>query len=101
MKTYVVTLRNPNQDLEKTLTVQEGEIILDAALDNGLDLPYSCLNGKCIDCLAKVNQGTFKHTQASIEFLHKYQIDPSYILLCSCSATSDCILTTHQADQVL
>ena len=33
------------------------DMVLDAALDHGLDLPYSCKGGVCCTCRAKVMQG--------------------------------------------
>lgn len=36
----------------------EGENILDAALKNGVDLPFACKGGVCATCRAKVETGT-------------------------------------------
>ncbi|MBY0518120.1 MAG: phenylacetate-CoA oxygenase/reductase subunit PaaK [Bacteriovoracaceae bacterium] len=36
----------------------EGENILDAALKNGVDLPFACKGGVCATCRAKVESGT-------------------------------------------
>ena len=35
----------------------EGQSILDAALDAGLSVPYSCRGGVCMSCLAQVTEG--------------------------------------------
>ena len=35
----------------------EGQSILDAALDAGLSVPYSCRGGVCLSCLAQVTEG--------------------------------------------
>jgi ring-1,2-phenylacetyl-CoA epoxidase subunit PaaE len=39
------------------LTMLPGERVLDAALEAGLDLPYSCKGGVCCTCRARVLQG--------------------------------------------
>lgn len=39
------------------LTVRQGQFLLDAALDAGLDLPYSCKGGVCCTCRCRVLQG--------------------------------------------
>jgi ring-1,2-phenylacetyl-CoA epoxidase subunit PaaE len=36
---------------------REGSTILDAALDAGVDAPYSCKGGVCTTCMAKVVSG--------------------------------------------
>jgi CDP-4-dehydro-6-deoxyglucose reductase len=37
-----------------TFTVNEGESVLDAALRQGVMLPYSCKNGTCGSCKGKL-----------------------------------------------
>jgi ring-1,2-phenylacetyl-CoA epoxidase subunit PaaE len=39
---------------------QEGNTILDAALDAGVDAPYSCKGGVCTTCMGKVLLGEVK-----------------------------------------
>src|SRR5690606_29766770 len=36
----------------------QGENILDAALKNGVDLPFACKGGVCATCRAKVEHGS-------------------------------------------
>jgi ring-1,2-phenylacetyl-CoA epoxidase subunit PaaE len=40
--------------------VPKGKSILDVALDNGIELPYSCQTGNCSTCKAKLNSGLLK-----------------------------------------
>jgi len=40
--------------------VQKGKTILDAYLDNGIDLPYSCQTGSCNTCKATILSGEAK-----------------------------------------
>lgn len=45
------------QDHEYDLEVVKGQSILDAALDSGLELPYSCQTGNCSTCKATLTAG--------------------------------------------
>lgn len=44
-----------------TLEIGPGENILDALLDNGIDLPFSCMEGVCGSCRVGVIEGTPDH----------------------------------------
>lgn len=57
-KSKVVIIRDGRQfefELE-----YDSEAILDAAIHNGIDLPYSCKGGVCSTCSAKVTEGEVK-----------------------------------------
>lgn len=58
----------------------DAESILDAAIAQGVDLPYSCKGGVCSTCRAKLTQG-------EIEMVHNYALEPDelekgFILTC-------------------
>ena len=38
----------------------EKKSVLDVALDNNIDAPYSCQGGICSTCLARIKKGTVK-----------------------------------------
>jgi ring-1,2-phenylacetyl-CoA epoxidase subunit PaaE len=40
--------------------VPKGKSILDVALDNDIELPYSCQTGNCSTCKGKLNEGQLK-----------------------------------------
>jgi ring-1,2-phenylacetyl-CoA epoxidase subunit PaaE len=57
-KSRIIIIRDGRQfefDLE-----YDSEPILDAAIHNGIDLPYSCKGGVCSTCSAKVTEGEVK-----------------------------------------
>ncbi|WP_440997605.1 CDP-6-deoxy-delta-3,4-glucoseen reductase [Arhodomonas sp. SL1] len=54
---YRVRIENTRHEF----TVDEGESVLDAALRQGLILPYSCRGGTCGTCMGKVVEGEVRY----------------------------------------
>ena len=50
---YTVKLNRQNI----TFLVNEDESILEAALKQGINLPYGCRNGECGSCIAEITEG--------------------------------------------
>ena len=63
------------------------EIILDTALDNDIDLPYSCQSGVCTACQGKLVSGTVSMDVS--DGLSDEEIEEGYILCCQSHPTSD------------
>ncbi len=67
-----------------------GENILDAGLNNGLDLPYSCKGGVCSTCKAKLVEG-----EVDMDITHGLEpdeIEAGFILTCQAHPISDKVL---------
>lgn len=66
---------------------KDGENILDAAMNNGADLPFSCKGGVCATCKAKVIEG---EVEMDINHaLSPQEIEDGMVLTCQAHPTSD------------
>lgn len=77
-------------DEENTITLTDGgAVILDAALDSGMDAPFSCKGGVCTACRAKVTKGKVK--MISNFALTDDELEEGYVLTCQSHPKSDLI----------
>ncbi|MEO9482165.1 MAG: ferredoxin--NADP reductase [Ekhidna sp.] len=65
---------------EYAITVKKNESILDTALNNDLDMPYSCQSGLCTACRGKCVEGKISIDEA--EGLSQDELDEGYVLTC-------------------
>ena len=75
----IVTFTLDDEDTEVTLA-SDGDVALNAALDLGLDAPFSCKGGVCTTCRAKVLSG--KVRMENNYALTDGEIAEGYILTC-------------------
>ena len=73
-------------DEETTFEMNQKQTLLEAALKQGLDAPYSCQGGICSSCLARIKTGTAEMKKNSI--LTDGEIAEGLILTCQAYPTS-------------
>lgn len=73
-------------DDETTFEMSQKQTILEAALKQGIDAPYSCQGGICSSCLARVKSGTAEMKKNAI--LSDNEIEEGLILTCQAHPTS-------------
>lgn len=73
-------------DEETTFEMSQKQTVLDAALKQGLDAPYSCQGGICSSCLARVTKGSAQMSKNAI--LTDGEIAQGLILTCQAHPTT-------------
>ncbi|KEP69977.1 phenylacetic acid degradation protein [Thioclava dalianensis] len=72
---------------------KDGTVLLDAAIENHMDAPYSCKAGVCSTCRAKVLEG-----EVEMEINHAledYEVRAGYVLSCQCIPLSDKVVLSY------
>lgn len=75
------------------LTITDSQTILDAALENNIDVPYSCQGGVCSSCIARLKKGTVKMLKN--EILTDEDVSEGLILTCQSISTSNKIVVDY------
>jgi ferredoxin-NADP reductase/DMSO/TMAO reductase YedYZ heme-binding membrane subunit len=68
------------------ITADAGESVLDAALRAGLELPYSCRDGVCGTCRARLDSGRVDQPTAD---LSDAEVEAGYVLTCQARPRTD------------
>lgn len=100
-KTEVVSNAKPGDvDLEITvddevykISVKKTNTILATALNQKIDVPYSCQGGICCSCIARITEGTVKMDNNQI--LTDDEIEEGLILTCQAIATSQKVAVNY------
>lgn len=84
-----VTVISGGREYQFELTA-DGENILDAGLDNGADLPFSCKGGVCATCKARLVEGEVDMDLTIA--LEQDELDAGYILTCQSHPVSNKVI---------
>ena len=72
-----------------TFEMNTDETILDVAIDNDIDMPYSCQSGVCTACQGRLLVGSVEMDVS--DGLSEQEIDDGYILCCQSHPSSDTV----------
>lgn len=95
MPVFHVTLKRPD-GRPVTIDVAADQHILTAALQAGIDLPYSCLQGWCLTCAARLCAGAVD--QRDSQRYYDSDREDGFVLLCTGRPRSDVVVDTHARD---
>jgi ring-1,2-phenylacetyl-CoA epoxidase subunit PaaE len=72
---------------------RSGINIVDAAADQGVELPYSCKGGVCATCRTYVREGEVE--MATNYGLEPWEVEKGFVLACQCTPVSDEVLLDY------
>ncbi len=81
-------------------TVNEGESVLNAALRQGVMLPYSCKNGTCGSCKGHLESGEVHYPFHPPMALSREEIGEGCALLCQAEPTGDLVIRAREIEAV-
>jgi CDP-4-dehydro-6-deoxyglucose reductase len=84
------------QPSNHTFPINKDESILEAALEHGYALPYSCRNGACGVCKGKVLQGSVDYGKAQSFALTDEEKAAGLALFCCATPLSDLVIESHE-----
>ena len=85
---YQVTI----EPIGMTIEVEEDQTILDAALRQGVWLPFACGHGTCGTCKVQVTDGFYDVGEASPCALMDIEREENKVLACCCKPESDMVI---------
>jgi len=90
--THQITLRNTDH----RFPIEDGESVLQAALNAGLVLPYGCRDGACGSCKGKLIEGRIDYGHYSEKALTAEERGRGLALFCQAKALSDLVLEARE-----
>jgi CDP-4-dehydro-6-deoxyglucose reductase, E3 len=84
------------QPSNHTFPIGKDETILEAALEHGFALPYSCRNGACGVCKGKVLEGSVDYGKAQSFALTDEDKAAGMALFCCAIPLSDLVIESHE-----
>lgn len=75
----------------QSFLARRGEVLLDAALSNGIDLPYECRSGHCGTCCVRLVSGEVEGGEGA---------EPGVVHACQCRVAGDAVIERGQPSAV-
>jgi ring-1,2-phenylacetyl-CoA epoxidase subunit PaaE len=79
-----VRIRLDEEDFE--FNMNKKEVVLDIALEEDIDVPYSCQGGNCSSCMARITEG--KAEMSKNQILTDEEIEEGFVLTCQAHPTT-------------
>ena len=88
-----ITIKSDGRTFEVEIGFNEDKTILDAALQNGADLPFACKGGVCCTCKAKLLEG---QVEMDVNWgLEHEEIEQGFILTCQSHPLTERVLIDY------
>lgn len=84
------------QPSNHTFPIGKDETILEAALEHGYTLPYSCRNGACGVCKGKILEGSVDYGKAQAFALSEEEKVAGFALFCCAKPLTDLVVESHE-----
>jgi len=88
-----ITIEIIADDATNTVKAKAGNTILDTALNEKIDVPYSCQGGVCCSCIAKITEGSA--TMANNQILTDEEVAEGLVLTCQAVPTSAKVVVNY------
>jgi CDP-4-dehydro-6-deoxyglucose reductase, E3 len=76
--------------------VPDGKTVLQAGLDAGYELPYSCREGVCRTCRGTIKEGTVDYGHVSSRYLPEADKAKGFALLCQAKPLADLVVEVRE-----
>jgi len=80
-------------DETECFTMLQNQSVLDAILDKGLDVPYSCQGGVCSSCIARVTEG--KAEMGKNQILTDAELEEGLVLTCQAHPRTSTLVVNY------
>ena len=82
----------------RSLEVRSGESVLEAALRQGVALPYGCRNGACRSCRARILEGDVYYPDGPPKAAQPSDRDDGFVLLCAAHLRAGARIEVEELD---
>ncbi|TNF92914.1 MAG: 2Fe-2S iron-sulfur cluster binding domain-containing protein, partial [Gammaproteobacteria bacterium] len=89
---------------QQTFTADPDQGVLDAALHQGINMPYGCRSGKCGDCKGQLIEGEVHYPNGQPAALTDEDIDQGKAIFCQAHADTDLLIdvrTVNTAEGII
>lgn len=90
-----ITIKNKNSP---SFECKTGESVLDAALRQGITMPYGCRSGRCGSCMGSILEGQVEYIDSPPDGISLEDISTGKALFCQARAKTDLIIDVKIID---